>query len=129
MAQIDIREGGAIPEKQLRELFTALGWDELSGLLPDLLLNSTFVVSAWDGAHLVGLARVISDGVYVSTLQQVGVHPDYQRHGLGSDLVRRCVERFKRTHFILTTDDPTNETFYARFGFQPAPNAMFRPRD
>lgn len=129
MAQIDIREGGAIPEKQLRELFTVLGWEELSALLPDLLLNSTFVVSAWDGARLVGLARVVSDGVYVSTLQQVGVHPDYQRHGLGSDLVRRCVERFKRTRFILTTDDPTHATFYARFGFQSAPNAMFRPHD
>ena len=129
MAQIDVREGGAIPEKQLRELFAALGWDELSGLLPDLLLNSTFVISAWDGARLVGMARVVSDGVYVSTLQQVGVHPEYRRAGLGTDLVRRCVERFEQTHFILTTDDPTNATFYARFGFQPAPNAMFRPHD
>jgi GNAT superfamily N-acetyltransferase len=129
MAQIDIREGGAIPEKQLRELFAALGWGDLSDLLPDLLLNSTFVVSAWDGARLVGLARVISDRAYVSTLQQVGVHPDYQRQGLGSELVRRCVERFRNTHFILTTDNPTNATFYARFGFRPAPNAMFRPHD
>ena len=75
MAQVDIREGGAIPEKQLRELFAALGWDDLVGLLPDLLLNSTFVVSAWDGARLVGLSRVVSDRVYISTLQQVGVHP------------------------------------------------------
>lgn len=129
MTQIDIREGGAIPEKQLRELFTALGWDALADLLPDLLLNSTFVVSAWDGARLVGLARVISDSVYISTLQQVGVHPDYRRRGLGSELVRRCVERFGHTHFILTTDDPTNETFYALFGFQVAAHAMCRPRD
>jgi GNAT superfamily N-acetyltransferase len=129
MAQVDIREGGAIPEKQLRELFAALGWDDLVGLLPDLLLNSTFVVSAWDGARLVGLSRVVSDGVYISTLQQVGVHPDYQRQGLGSDLVRRCIARFAKTRFILTTDDFSNETFYGRFGFQAVGNAMVRPRD
>lgn len=129
MAQVDIREGGAIPEKQLRELFAVLGWDDLVGLLPDLLLNSTFVVSAWDGARLVGLSRVVSDRVYFSTLQQVGVHPDYQRQGLGTELVRRCIERFSTTSFLLTTDDPSNETFYGRFGFQVAGNAMMRPHD
>ena len=129
MTQVDIREGGAIPEKQVRELFAALGWGQYDGLLPDLLLNSTFVISAWDGARLVGLARVVSDRVYSSMLHQVGVHPDYQRQGLGTELVRRCVERFSHTRFILTTDDPSNETFYARFGFHNAPNAMFRPRD
>ena len=129
MAQVDIREGGAIPEKQLRELFSVLDWDHLIGLLPDLLLNSTFVVSAWDGARLVGLSRVVSDRVYISTLQQVGVHPDYQRQGLGAELVRRCIERFAKTNIILTTDDPTNETFYALFGFRAAGNAMVRPHD
>ena len=129
MAQVDIREGGAIPEKQLRELFAVLGWDHLVGLLPDLLLNSTFVVSAWDGARLVGLSRVVSDRVYFSTLQQVGVHPDYQRQGLGTELVRRCIERFSKTSFLLTTDEASNETFYGRFGFRLAGNAMIRPRD
>ncbi len=129
MAQVDIRDGAAIPEKQLRELFAALGWDHLVGLLPDLLLNSTYVVSAWDGARLVGLSRVVSDRVFVSTLQQVGVHPDYQRQGLGSELVQRCVTRFGKTNFILTTDDPTNETFYSRFGFRVTGNAMIRPHD
>lgn len=129
MAQIDLRDGGAIPEKQVRELFAALGWDELGALLPQLLLNSTYVVSAWDGARLVGMARVISDRVLVSTLQQVGVHPDYQRQGLGSELVRRCIARFAHTQFLLTIDDPSNTTFYARFGFAMTAEAMVRPRD
>lgn len=128
MGVVDIREGGAIPEKQVKELFAALGWAQYDRLLPDLLLNSTFVVSAWDEARLVGMARVVSDSVYISMLHQVGVHPDYQRHGLGTDLVQRCIDRFAHTHILLTTDDPSNETFYARFGFARADNAMFRPR-
>jgi GNAT superfamily N-acetyltransferase len=129
MAPVEIREGGAIPEKQVRELFDALGWSHYNDLLPDLLLNSTYVVSAWDEARLVGLARVVSDRVYISMLHQVGVHPAYQRQGLGTELVRRCVERFGQTHILLTTDDPSNETFYARFGFVTAPNAMCRPAE
>lgn len=129
MAHIDLREGGAIPEKQVKELFAALGWHQFDGLLPDLLLNSTYVVSAWDGARLVGMARVVSDRVSVSTLQQVGVHPDYQRQGLGSELVRRCMARFGHTQFLLTIDDESNVTFYARFGFAMTDAAMIRPRD
>ena len=129
MAQIDLRDGGAIPEKQVNELFAALGWTEFDGLLPELLLNSTYVVSAWDGARLVGMARVVSDRVYVSTLQQVGVHPDYQRQGLGSELVRRCVAQFAHTQFLLTIDDETNATFYDRFGFTRTNDAMIRTRD
>ena len=129
MAQIDIREGGAIPEKQVKELFAALGWGEFDGLLPELLLNSTYVVSAWDGARLVGMARVVSDRVLISTLQQVGVHPDYQRRGLGSELVRRCVAQFAHTQFILTFDDESQVTFYDRFGFTKTPDAMIRLRN
>ncbi len=129
MAQIDLRDGGAIPEKQVKELFAALGWTEFDGLLPDLLLNSTYVVSAWDAARLVGMARVVSDRVYVSTLHQVGVHPDYQRRGLGSELVRRCVAQFAHTQFLLTIDDESNVTFYSRFGFSMTGAAMSRPRD
>ena len=129
MAQIDLREGGAIPEKQVKELFAALGWTEFDGLFPELLLNSTYVVSAWDGARLVGMARVVSDRVYVSTLQQVGVHPDYQRQGLGSELVRRCVAQFARTQFLLTIDDESNVTFYSRFGFTKTTDAMIRLRN
>lgn len=124
---VDIREGGAIPEKQVKALFEALGWRYDEALLPRLLLNSTFVISAWDEARLVGLARVVSDDVDASMLHHVGVHPDYQGGGLGTELVRRCVERFPHTGIVLMADTPTNAAFYTRFGFTPIANAMFRP--
>lgn len=125
---IEIREGAAIPEKQVKELFAALGWSRYDAFLPGLLRDSTFVVSAWDEARMVGLARVVSDRVYASMLHHVGVHPDYRRRGLGGALVGRCVQQFANTHFLLTTDDPTDSSFYSRFGFEPIANAMFRRR-
>ena len=70
MGAVTIREGGAIPQKQVATLLLALGRDaqvaRLDGRLADVLNNSTFVVSAWDGAALVGAARVISDGIAVA---------------------------------------------------------------
>ncbi len=88
MEGVTIREGGAIPQKQVAALLLALGRGErvarLDGRLADVLNNSTFVVSAWDGATLVGAARVLSDGIAVALVQHLGVHPAYQGRGIGA---------------------------------------------
>ncbi len=133
MAEVMFREGGAMPLKQVVALFAALGrGDEvarLDGKLADLLHNSTFVVSAWDGATLVGAARVVSDRVAASLVQNVGVHPAYRHHGIGSELLRRCLARFSHTAILVLLDDPAEGGFYARFGFLPSAQAMVRPAD
>lgn len=130
MAEVTIREGGAIPHKQAAALLLALGRGEqvarLDGRLAEVLHNSTFVVSAWDGAVLVGAARVISDQVAVALVQHLGVHPAYQRHGVGGDLLRRCLARYGHTTLVALVDDPTDAGFYARFGFRPTGLAMVR---
>lgn len=133
MAGVTIREGGAIPRKQVADLLVALGRGEqvarLDGRLADLLNNSTYVVSAWDGAALVGAARVISDEVAVSLLQHVGVRPDYRRRGVGGALLGRCLARFGHTRIVALTDDPADAGFYARFGFRPTDRGMLRDAD
>lgn len=133
MAGVTIREGGAIPRKQVADLLVALGRAEqvarLDGRLADLLNNSTYVVSAWDGAALVGAARVISDEVAVSLLQHVGVRPDYRRRGVGGALLGRCLARFGHTRIVALTDDPADAGFYARFGFRPTDRGMLRDAD
>jgi N-acetylglutamate synthase-like GNAT family acetyltransferase len=130
MAEVTIREGGAIPHKQVAALLVALGRAEqvarLDGRLADLLNNSTYVVSAWDGAELVGAARVISDEVAITILQHVGVHPAYQHHGLGGALLRRCLARYGHTAITALVDDPADAGFYARFGFRSTDRAMVR---
>ena len=133
MAGVTIREGGAIPHKQVADLLIALGRAEqvarLDGQLADLLHNSTYVVSAWDGAALVGAARVVSDRVAVTLLQHVGVHPAYQHHGIGGELLRRCLARFGHTAITALVDDPADAGFYARFGFRATGRAMVRDAD
>jgi predicted N-acetyltransferase YhbS len=133
MAEVTFREGGAIPYKQVADLFTALGRDaevaRLDGRLAELLHHSTFVVSAWDGAALVGAARVVSDQVAVSFVQHVGVHPAYRHRGIGGELLSRCLARFGHTTIIVLLDDPGDAGFYAHFGFQTTSQAMLRAAD
>lgn len=130
MAEVTIREGGAIPHKQVAALFLALGRSEevarLDTRLADLLNQSTFLVTAWDGSVLVGAARILSDRVAVSLLDHVGVHPDYQHHGIGGELLRRCLACFGHTTIVALLDDPSEEGFFAHFGFQPTGSTMLR---
>ena len=117
MAEVAIREGGAIPHKQVARL---------DGRLADVLHHSTFVVSAWDGAALVGAARVISDGIAVALVQHLGVRPDYQGRGIGGDLLRRCLARYGHTTLMALVDDPADAGFYAHFGFRSSGLAMIK---
>ncbi len=130
MGALTIREGGAIPQKQVVALLLALGRDaqvaRLDGRLADVLNHSTFVVSAWDGAVLVGAARVISDGIAVALVQHLGVHPAYQGRGLGGDLLRRCLARYGHTTLVALVDDPADAGFYAHHGFRATGLAMVK---
>jgi ribosomal protein S18 acetylase RimI-like enzyme len=98
----------------------------LDGRLAELLHNSTYVVSAWDGATLVGAARVVSDQIALSLVQHIGVHPDYRRRGIGSELLRRCLARFGHTMIVVLADDPADAGFYAHLGFRPTDRGMVR---
>ena len=57
--------------------------DGRSAHLPTAIRNSTYVVTAWHADQLVGLARGLSDDVSIFYLQDILVHPDYQRTGIG----------------------------------------------
>jgi GNAT superfamily N-acetyltransferase len=59
-------------------------------------LDRTINVTAWDGDRLVGVARIMSDGYLFAALADLVVDPDYQRRGLGSELMNRVFERTPR---------------------------------
>ena len=72
----------------------------------------------------VGFAHVVMHGKTVAHLEEVDVHPDHGRRGLGRRLVQ-TVCAWATSHGLdavtLTTfrDVPWNMPFYARLGFQP----------
>jgi GNAT superfamily N-acetyltransferase len=74
----------------------------------------------------VGFAHAIVNGDDVH-LEEIDVHPDHARRGIGTRLVRTICEwaALRRyTAVTLTTfrDVPFNMPFYARLGFVPVPH-------
>ncbi len=87
--------------------------------------QSSLVLSAWSGVHLVGIARVLTDGVLYSYLCDLAVEPDVQRAGVGRALLEAIFERCQGTE-ILLRDSDISATFYAHLGFERVGNAWVR---
>jgi len=79
------------------------------------------VVSAWHGRRLVGVGMLVGDGRIDVHLSMLLVDAPYQRQGIGTELVRRMVDRATQLRpYSFQTDvfSEDAERLYARFGFR-----------
>ena len=113
-----------LPGRQIADLFYAVGWSDQRETdeahlkyyaLP--FINSTFVISAWDGETLVGCVRALSDQVFRSVIYDLAVLPGYQGQGIGKELLRLCRAQCPGSEWLLATV-PERVGFYEKQGFQ-----------
>ena len=64
-------------------------------------LNSTLVISAWENERLIGVARVLSDKIIWSIIYDVVVLPEFRNNGIGRELVKRCIEHFPNSEWLV----------------------------
>lgn len=83
---------------------------------------SSLVLTAWHDGHLVGIARVLTDGVLNSYLCDLAVEPDMQRLGVGRSLIDEVLERCDGTELVLRDSD-ISSSFYEHLGFKRVGNA------
>ncbi len=81
--------------------------------------RSEHVAFARDGDRLVGMARLVSDGVCNAYLLDVWTASHYRRQGIGSAMVRHLLEQVPGQHVGLQTNDA--QRFYESLGFRPQP--------
>ena len=87
--------------------------------------HSSVVLTAWHERQLVGIARVLTDGVLNSYLCDLAVEPDVQGLGVGKKLINAVIERCKGTDLVLRDSD-ISSGFYAHLGFKRVTNAWVR---
>lgn len=90
------------------------------------LQHSQRVVHAWDGARLVGTARILTDGAYYATLWDVIVDPEYQGLGIGTQLVDQAIQPYlnRGFSFVALFAAEGKEEFYKHRGFSIHPRGM-----
>lgn len=81
--------------------------------------QASLVLSAWHEERLVGIARVMTDGILYSFLCDLAVEPDVQGLGIGRRLAEAIFDRCAGTQLILigTGNTAGMNSLYARFGF------------
>jgi GNAT superfamily N-acetyltransferase len=93
-----------------------------------MLQNANLVITAWDGERLVGISRALTDFVYVTYLSDLAVHLDYQRQGIGKELIRRTQGACDPRTRLLLLSAPAAEPYYPHIGFTHHPQAwMLNP--
>ena len=117
----DIKKG--LPCEELQKMFVAVGWSDNSET-PDMIkhynvpfINSTIVISAWDNEKLVGAVRVLSDKMFRSVIYDLLVLPDYQSKEIGKELVKRCIEHYPDSEWVVYTSKEIS-SYYEKLGFE-----------
>jgi ribosomal protein S18 acetylase RimI-like enzyme len=81
--------------------------------------QSQHVAVARDGDRVVGMARLLSDGVCNAYLLDVWTMSSYRRQGIASSMIRSLMQQVPGQHIGLQTD--AAQALYASLGFQKQP--------
>ncbi|MBK3493785.1 GNAT family N-acetyltransferase [Viridibacillus sp. YIM B01967] len=120
---ITFKNSKAIDKEQLESLYNDVQWTAYTkdlDILQQALIQSLEVISAWDGERLVGLIRIIGDGLTIIYIQDILVLNVYQNQGIASQLMQRTLEKYDsvRQKVLLTEEASNVRHFYEKNGFQ-----------
>lgn len=120
---IGYKTNDAISFEEIFPLYGAVGWTNYTTnptMLKNALEHSLFLISARDeNGKLIGFLRAVGDGYSILYIQDIIVLPEYQRQGIGTQLLRQTLEHFKEVYQIILTTDSELKTiaFYEANGF------------
>lgn len=88
-----------------------------------MLKNANLTVTAWDGAKLVGISRSLTDFSYVAYLADLAVDEQYQRSGIGKQLIEETKALLGPECMIVLLAAPKANDYYKHIGFEHNPRA------
>jgi len=94
-----------------------------------MLAHANLVVTAWDGDLLVGIARTLTDFLYVGYLADLAVRESHQRRGIGIELVARTRDRMGPRSTLVLLAAPKAVDYYPRIGFRRHESAWVLRRE
>ncbi len=114
------------------EMRRAVNFMPLSERIASNALNNAFhITTVRDNGRAIGMIRVLSDCSYANFITDVMVIPEYQRQGIGKEMMRRTVEYMRgtlrpgETIVLYLMSAIGKEEFYKQFGFRTRPNEVW----
>jgi GNAT superfamily N-acetyltransferase len=125
--RIDYRKDVPLKVEDIVRVFDASGLKRPTAdpaRIGRMFAGSNLVISAWDGAQLVGVSRAVTDFSYSCYLSDLAVDPAYQGKGIGRELVRLTREAVGEEVMLLLLAAPGAMSYYPALGFEKADNAF-----
>jgi len=121
-----------IPWAQACELIRLVGWSERStDSMVRIFTKASHVAFVWYEDELIGFGRTTDDGCYFAMIDDVVVHPRYQRKGIGTRIVADLRDRLLDDGFLFVslTAGKAQHAFYEKLGWKKQTTAFVWPRD
>jgi ribosomal protein S18 acetylase RimI-like enzyme len=95
----------------------------------EILKHSDHVIIAVEEQRVVGFVSAVTDGILSGYIPLLEVLPSHRGKGVGTELVRRMLEKLRHLYMIDLTCDPALQPFYERFGMKPFTGMIIRNLD
>jgi GNAT superfamily N-acetyltransferase len=128
---IQYRIDAIISAEQLADVFDRSGIRRPTGDKPRIqrMINAAdVIVTAWNNETLVGVARAITDFSYCCYLSDLAVDREFQRQGIGAELVRRVQQLIGEESMLLLLSAPEAMDYYPKIGMDHMQNAFMFSR-
>jgi ribosomal protein S18 acetylase RimI-like enzyme len=116
--------------EEYRALRVACGLSPKSQAAAEIgLPNSLFATTIRDGERLIAMGRVVGDGGCNFEIVDIAVHPDFQRQGLGRQVMDAVMafihETAPESAYVDLIADHHSPALYSQYGFKPvAPKSI-----
>lgn len=104
----------------LADLRESVGWNRIARDLTDDRLHNAFHLCCFDGDRLVGYVCAVSNGVTDAYIQDLIVHPEYQRQAIGRELMQHAIDRLRSDGIYMVSviyGEASLQKYYEDFGF------------
>ena len=118
------KEFGSSRLEEIKEIYEEQGWtaylndDEKLKRAYD---NSLYVYGIFDEEKLIGFVRCVGDGEHIVVVEDLVIKTEYQRQGLGTELLQHVFEKYADVRMMsLYTDkvDVKANSFYRKIGMR-----------
>ena len=93
-----------------------------------MFANSNLTITAWDNNKLVGISRSVTDFSFCCYLSDLAVRKEYQKLGIGKELIRMTHENIGESVMLLLLSAPPAMEYYPKVGFEKVENGFIIKR-
>jgi len=108
-----------IKATELITLYSSAGWwEERNAEDIEIMLKQVISVGAWRNNVLIGFARAVSDHKFRAYIEDVVIHKDYQKSGIGTRLVSKLLNELLHIDVISLFCEENLIPFYEKNNFK-----------